>query len=94
MSQKDSYPNVSEREQLEVMAEPAQVSRQRHLTSPPLASPVSPLPSELCLPSPVSRLPPELLTHTFQFLPFADLKNALLVCRLVIHDHTLGVQNK
>ena len=27
------------------------------------------------------RLPPELLTNIFHFLPFADLKNALLVCR-------------
>ena len=28
-----------------------------------------------------STLPPELLTNIFHFLPFADLKNALLVCR-------------
>ena len=28
-----------------------------------------------------SRLPPELLTSIFHFLPFADLNNALLVCR-------------
>ena len=27
------------------------------------------------------RLPPELLTKILHFLPFADLKNALLVCR-------------
>ena len=27
------------------------------------------------------RLPPELLTNIFHFLPFADLNNALLVCR-------------
>ena len=27
------------------------------------------------------KLPPELLTAIFQFLPYADLKNALLVCR-------------
>ena len=32
--------------------------------------------------APVSCLPPELLTNTFQFLPFDDLKNVLLVCRL------------
>ena len=30
------------------------------------------------------RIPNELLTIIFQFLPFADLKNALLVCRLAI----------
>ena len=105
ISQQDLYPNVSEREQLEQMAEPAQVSWQHHRTSPPLPSPVSPLPSdlclaspmsslpsELCLASPVSWLPPELLTLTFQFLPFADLKNASLVCRLVIHDHTRSLE--
>lgn len=28
------------------------------------------------------RLPPELLTMILHYLPFADLKNALLVCRL------------
>ena len=28
------------------------------------------------------RLPPELLTKILHFLPFADLNNALLVCRL------------
>ena len=28
-----------------------------------------------------SALPPELLSSVFGFLPFADLKNALLVCR-------------
>ena len=28
------------------------------------------------------RIPNELLTIIFQFLPFGDLKNALLVCRL------------
>ena len=27
------------------------------------------------------RLPNELLTIMFQFLPFGDLKNAMLVCR-------------
>ena len=27
------------------------------------------------------RLPPELLTNILHFLPFADLNNALLVCR-------------
>ena len=27
------------------------------------------------------KLPPELLTAIFQFLPFDELKNALLVCR-------------
>ena len=30
------------------------------------------------------RIPNELLSIIFQFLPFADLKNALLVCRLAI----------
>ena len=30
------------------------------------------------------RLPPELLTRIFQFLPFSDLNNVLLVCRLTI----------
>ena len=34
------------------------------------------------LASPVSRLPPELLAIAFKFLPCADLKNALMVCRL------------
>ena len=29
------------------------------------------------------KLPPELLTIIFQFLPYDDLKNALLVCRWV-----------
>ena len=48
---------------------PAPVPRQCR-TSPRLAA------------SPLSRLPPELLTIAFQFLPFEDLKNALLVCRL------------
>ena len=28
------------------------------------------------------RLPPELLTRIFKFLPFSDLNNVLLVCRL------------
>ena len=28
-----------------------------------------------------SKLPPELLSAIFRFLPFSDLKNALLVCR-------------
>ena len=28
------------------------------------------------------RIPNELLTIIFQFLPFNDLKNAMLVCRL------------
>ena len=28
-----------------------------------------------------SRLPPELLSEIFRFLPFTDLKSALLVCR-------------
>ena len=28
-----------------------------------------------------SALPPELLSSVFRFLPFADLKNALAVCR-------------
>ena len=27
------------------------------------------------------KLPPELLTAIFQFLPYKELKNALLVCR-------------
>ena len=31
-----------------------------------------------------SRLPPELINTIFDFLPFDDLKNALLVCRLII----------
>ena len=29
------------------------------------------------------KLPPELLTAVFQFLPYDDLKKALLVCRWV-----------
>ena len=36
---------------------------------------------EEVLPNINSRLPPELLAAIFQFLPFKDLKNALLVCR-------------
>ena len=28
-----------------------------------------------------SRIPPELLSIIFQFLPFSDLKHALLVCK-------------
>ena len=28
-----------------------------------------------------SKLPPELLCSIFQFLPFSDLKQALLVCK-------------
>ena len=47
----------------------------------------SSLPSELCadLSSELNinmKLPPELLTKILQFLPFGDLNNALLVCRL------------
>ena len=68
--------NFRERERVQLGQEPleemaklaAPVSQQRR-TSPRLASPFS-------------KLPPELLTIAFQFLPFPDLKNALLVCRL------------
>ena len=38
--------------------------------------------SELSSGLDINRLPPELLTRIFQFLPFSDLNNALLVCRL------------
>ena len=33
-------------------------------------------------------LPPELLTNIFRFLPYSDLKNAILVCRCAIASAT------
>ena len=41
-------------------------------------------------------LPPEILTAIFQFLPFDDLKKALLVCRSVLNDfnHAIGLKIK
>ena len=40
------------------------------------------------------KLPPELLTGIFQFLPYDDLKNALLVCRWVLNNfkHAIGLK--
>ena len=40
------------------------------------------------------KLPPEILTAVFQFLPYDDLNNALLVCRWVLNDfdHAIGLK--
>ena len=55
----------------------------------------SSLPSELCadLSSELNinmKLPPELLTKILQFLPFGDLNNVLLVCRLAKNRITVS----
>ena len=41
------------------------------------------------------RLPPELLTRIFQFLPFSDLNNVLLVCSttILLPGDQLTIQN-